>query len=130
MKPSKQDKRSDNAAERDAERLADEFVTTVAQDGVAFTFLAGDDYPIFTMHEAEVMPFWSSRKLAEQVQRDHPESRNFKIARIEFDQFHQAILPEMAEQGVLVGVNWSGRVLMGFDQPAEELLDALDEAMR
>ena len=129
MSAASRDDPSDDAAEQEAERLADEFVTTVAQGGVAFTFLAGNDYPIFTMHDAEVMPFWSSRKLAEQVQRDHPEYRNFKIARIEFDQFHQAILPEMAEQGVLIGVNWSGRVLMGFDQSAEELLDALDEAM-
>ena len=116
-------------AEREAQRLADEFVSTVAQQGEAFTFLTGEDYPIFTMHEAEVMPFWSSRKLAEQVQRDHAEYREFKIARVEFDRLHQTILPEMAEQGVLIGVNWSGKELMGFDQSADELLDALDEAM-
>jgi hypothetical protein len=116
-------------SEEDAERLADEFVKTVVEQDAAYTYQTGTEYPIFPMHGAEVMPFWSSQELAKQVQSDHEEYRDFKIARVDFDQFFHSLLPEMAEQGVLIGLNWSGRELIGFDQSAEDLMAALADEM-
>ncbi|MCG8586689.1 MAG: DUF2750 domain-containing protein [Pirellulales bacterium] len=115
--------------EQDAQQLADEFVKTVVAQGEAFVFQSGTDYPIFPMHGAEVMPFWSSRELARQVQQHHAEYADFKVARVDFDQFFHTMLPEMADQGVLIGLNWSGQELLGFDQSAEDLIDALAAEM-
>lgn len=116
-------------SEKDAEKLAEAFVAAVVEQGDAFTFRTGGDYPIFPMHGAEVMPFWSSQALAKRVQHDHLEYAEFKIARVDFEHFFHALLPEMAEQGVLIGLNWSGRELLGFDQSAEDLMAALAEKL-
>ena len=115
--------------EADAEQLAEEFVATVVERGEAFTFQTGEDYPIFPMHGAEVMPFWSTRDLAKQVKSEHAEYSEFRIARVDFEQFFHAILPEMAEQSVLIGLNWSGSDLLGFDQSAEDLMAAMAEKL-
>jgi hypothetical protein len=120
---------SGEMSEKDAQRLADEFVRTVAEQGAAYTFQTGGEYPIFPMHGAEVIPFWSSQALAKQVQKDHAEYRKFKIVRVDIEQLFGSLLPDMADEGVLIGLNWSGRELLGFDQSAEDLLAALDDEL-
>ena len=129
MNAANRDKDFNRPSEKDAQRLADEFVTTVVEQGVAFTFQTGENYPIFPMHGTEVMPFWSTRAMASKVQSDHAEYAEFRIARVDFEQFYHAVLPEMAEQGVLIGLNWSGRELIGFDQSAEDLMAALSDEL-
>ena len=60
---------------------------------------------------------------------EHAEYSEFRIARVDFEQFFHAILPEMAEQSVLIGLNWSGSDLLGFDQSAEDLMAAMAEKL-
>lgn len=66
------------------------------------------------------IPFWSKESRAARVV-DHVDAyRDFKVVRIDLDAWKSRWLPGMTEDGLLVGLNWSGERATGFDvEPAD-----------
>lgn len=66
------------------------------------------------------MPFWSLRSRAEKVIQNVPAYAGFTVAKIPLTEWRERWLPGMIDDGLLVGINWSGERAIGHDvQPAE-----------
>lgn len=90
-----------------------------ADEGVASAASSDDD-------NAVVLMFWSEAGAAERVRQAGFE--DFDVDRIELFDFLHRWLPGMAEDAVLVGVNWDAD-LLGTQGDALELAEAIAEAM-
>jgi hypothetical protein len=100
------------------------FKEQVVKEGKVFTVLEQGHPLIFRVHDHEAMPFWSSCSRLEKIQQAHPKYQNYQIAGYRFEQFLQW-LPHLAKDDIHIGVNWSGPKLVGYDIPAQDLIDAL-----
>lgn len=97
-----------------------EIVYVLASDGgVASSVSSQDD-------ESTVLMFWSNSEKAGQVKSKGFDE--FQIEEITLFDFLYRWLPGMAEDAVLVGVNWDDQ-LVGTEGEALELADAIGEAM-
>ncbi len=61
------------------------------------------------------MPFWSSRSRVERIIRTVPAYAGFQPDEISWEEFCSAWAPGMERDGLLVGVNWSGKLALGYD---------------
>ena len=61
------------------------------------------------------MPFWSSRSRGERAIRTNASWSGCRPRQISVAEFRQRWLPGMRRDGLLVGVNWSGERLTGYD---------------
>lgn len=76
--------------------------------------------------EAVVLLFWSDRAYAKRARKT--EFKEFEVAEISLFEFIFKWLSGMADDEVLVGVNWTGD-LIGLELDPEQLQDDLLEAM-
>ncbi len=90
------------------------FREQVAREGKVFTFTEGGDYLVFDIRGQEVVPFWSSRGRLVAVQKRLAKYRKYEICEMELREFLEW-LPELAEQRIHIGVNWSGERLTGYE---------------
>lgn len=60
-------------------------------------------------------PFWSSRSRAETIIATVPAYASFWPEEVTWADFCASWVPELAADGVLVGVNWSGPRALGYD---------------
>jgi hypothetical protein len=100
------------------------FKEQITKDSEVFTFFEQGNPLIFRVNGNDVMPFWSSRSRLEKIQEARPKYQNYQIADFRFEQFLQW-LPHLAKDDIYIGVNWSGLKLVGYDIPAQDLIDAL-----
>ena len=97
------------------------FVEQAIRHGEVFTFTEGGEYLIYKVHDHEVIPFWSSRARVDTAQQRHEKYRKYEISQLALDRFLRW-LPNMAEEHICIGVNWSGKNLTGYDLPANDVL--------
>jgi hypothetical protein len=97
------------------------FYEQVVAEKTVFTVVEQGDMPVFPVGGHEAVPFWSSRSRIARVQELHPKYRRFEILQIDFATFLTETLGDLEEQGVSVGVNWSGERLGGYDLTVAEL---------
>ena len=71
------------------------------------------------------MPFWSLRSRAERVVASVPAYAGFEIVEIDLTGFVERWLPDLAKNGLHVGLNWSGKRATGYDLPANDVLERL-----
>ena len=90
------------------------FKEQAVREGCVFTFKNGDFHLVFPVAGRDVWPFWSSRSRLVRIQRGHSKYREFEIVDIELSRFMDW-LPKMGKDGILIGVNWSGKRLTGSD---------------
>lgn len=65
-------------------------------------------------------PFWSSRSRVEKIIETVPAYAGFSPDEIDWDKFLSAWVPGLTRDGLLVGVNWSGKRAHGYDlEPAQ-----------
>jgi Protein of unknown function (DUF2750) len=65
-------------------------------------------------------PFWSSKARAEKVIASVPAYSIFQPFELELRVFLERWVPGLIEDGILVGINWSGASATGFDvEPAQ-----------
>jgi hypothetical protein len=105
---------------------ARKFYEQVVAEGQAFTFCAEGDLVVYPVGENEVVPFWSSRARLLTIQESHPKYRAYLIDETPLAEFRDAILLRLQAQGILVGVNWSGPRLTGYNLPVADLRRNLD----
>ena len=101
---------------------AAKFYEEVASTRRVFTVVEGDDYLVFPVSGKEVIPFWSSASRVERVQKTHPKYRAFARQELSLDDFIQKALPQLDEEGISIGVNWSGKRLTGYDVSVPDLI--------
>ena len=100
---------------------AQQFYEQVATDGRVFTFLEDDSYLVFRISDMDVIPFWSSRSRLDEVQNTHAKYRKYLADEISLDAFLTKTLPQLRDEQIRIGVNWSGQRLTGYDLSADEL---------
>ncbi|NLF32030.1 MAG: DUF2750 domain-containing protein [Planctomycetes bacterium] len=66
-------------------------------------------------------PFWSSRSRVERIIRTVPAYAGFEPHEISWENFCQRWVPGLKKDGILVGVNWSGKRAIGYDLDPEQL---------
>ncbi|GGT22141.1 DUF2750 domain-containing protein [Nonomuraea spiralis] len=76
------------------------------------------------------MPFWSSLAGVEKVIRTAPAYAAMEPREIGVDEWVGEWLPGLERDGLLVGVNWSGRRVVGWDLEVEHVLARLEAARR
>jgi hypothetical protein len=104
------------------------FREQVAADGKVYTFTEDGEYLVYPVHGREVIPFWSSRSRLEKIQERVPKYQRYDFREMPLPEFLRW-LPELGEQNIHIGVNWSGERLTGYDVSVKDLLAALEYEM-
>lgn len=96
------------------EVTADRQVWTVLEDGSCIAPHKPDG--------TRAMPFWSKGSRAKLVVDQVPAYHGLAIVSCPLAVWLGDLLPWLADQGVLVGVNWSGQDATGYDVTADDAL--------
>jgi hypothetical protein len=109
------------------------FREQVVAEGRVFTFTEGGELLVYPVRGGETVPFWSSRARLEAIQRRLPKYQQWEITELSLAKFW-ACLAKLEQEGIQVGVNWSGSQLTGYNVPVVQLragltywLDRLDK---
>lgn len=74
-------------------------------------------------HRAQ--PFWSSRSRAERIINTVPAYGGFEPYEVSWADFCSSWVPELLEAKLLVGVNWSGPRVVGYDMEPDRLVECV-----
>lgn len=97
---------------------ASAFYREVAARGSVWTIRDEGGYPApKTSSGQRAQPFWSSQSRAENIIATVPAYAGFVPEEIAWARFCASWVPGLAADGLLVGVNWSGRRATGYDLP-------------
>ena len=98
------------------------FYRDVAKTRVVWTVCDEGGYPAPKTSSAQrAQPFWSSLSRVEKIIKTVPAYAGFKPVEIPWDAFCSKWVPELTQDGLLVGVNWSGKRAVGYDIDPETL---------
>jgi hypothetical protein len=101
---------------------ASAFYRDVAKTRLVWTICDEGGYPApKTSSGQRAQPFWSSLSRVEKIIKTVPAYAGFKPVEISWDEFCSKWIPELTQDGLLVGVNWSGKGAVGYDMEAERL---------
>jgi hypothetical protein len=106
-----------------------QFKEQAVREGKVFTFTNGGEYLVFSVDGKEVIPFWSSQRRTETIQKSFPKYRAYEITEMSLAEFLQW-LPQLSQEQIHIGTNWSGKRLVGYDVSAQHLLAGLDYWMK
>lgn len=70
-----------------------------------------------------VMPFWSRGSRAQKIIENVPAYEGFRPRRIALGEWEDRWLPGIAQDGLLVGLNWHGESATGFDFTSQQVLE-------
>lgn len=105
---------------------ASAFYREVAEQGAVWTVRDDGGFPAPRNGSGvRSMPFWSLRSRAEAVVTNVPAYSTFELHEIPLAEFRDRWLPGLEEDGVLVGVNWSGERATGYDIEPATVISAL-----
>jgi hypothetical protein len=79
-----------------------------------------------TVDGQRAQPFWSKRSRAQRVIDNVPAYADFELVSIALDEWLDAWLPGLAKEGLLVGLNWSGRHATGYDLSVPDVIRNLE----
>ena len=101
---------------------ADAFYREALRDGRVWGIRDDNGFPApIAADGARAMPFWSLRSRAERAIATVDAYAGFQPVPIELGEFRSRWLPGLTEDGLLVGVNWSGARATGYDVAAAEV---------
>lgn len=99
------------------------FAAEVAQNRSLWTIRGSGGYPALeTAEGARAQPFWSSRALAAEVVATVPDYQGFEIVEISWEAFESRWAPGLEQDGIVVGINWSGPNASGYDWSADDVV--------
>ena len=102
----------------------DKFREQVATEERVFTFTDGADLLVYPARDGNTVPFWSSQARLVTIQKRLPKYRAYTVTELSLTDFFRR-LDRLERDGFLVGVNWSGAALVGYNVPAADLRAAL-----
>lgn len=95
------------------------FYAEATRDGCLWAVRDSAGFPAPKNGEGvRAMPFWSLRSRAEKVIADVPAFANFEPVKISLSDFRGTWLPNLTNNGLHVGLNWSGPRATGYDVAA------------
>jgi hypothetical protein len=100
------------------------FRREVSTDRQVWTLLEDDEY--IAPHKPDgtrAMPFWSKGSRAKLVVEQVAAYHGLTIVSFALEPWLTDLLPWLAEQSVLAGINWSGERALGYDVPAKDVLN-------
>lgn len=102
---------------------AAQFYQDVAKSKQLWTIADAGGYPApMTPSGQRSMPFWSTRARAERIIATVPAYYGFEPEELSWSAFVENWAPGLEEDGLLVGVNWSGANATGYDIKSAELV--------
>ena len=92
------------------------FYRDVAKTKTVWTIKDAGGYPApVTSSGKRSQPFWSTRSRIERIKKAAPDYAEFEPVEISWDDFRDNWLTKLEQDGLLVGVNWSGKNVTGYD---------------
>lgn len=92
------------------------FFTELAASSSVWTIEDADGIPAPKTAEGErTMPFWSKQSRAERIIETVPAYSGFTTRQVPLDEWKGRWLPGLKTDGLLVGLNWSGKTATGYD---------------
>jgi hypothetical protein len=108
----------------------DGFFEEAMAGGRVHTFSENGNYIVYEVKGSEIIPFWSSLARMEAIRSEIPKYAKFGIQTLELPAFLSEMLSRMDEEGILVGLNWTGNRLTGFNAEPEEVKRNFESRMR
>lgn len=93
-----------------------------------WTFTEEGDYLVIPVNEGEAIPFWSSKSRLMKICSYHAKYSRYEKASLTFAEFLK-MLERLSAEKISIGVNWSGKRMVGYDVQAEDLLTQLRSAI-
>ena len=97
------------------------FYKEVGKTQVLYTLKDDRGFPApITSSGRRAQPFWSSRSRVERIQSYAPAYSEFQVFEVSWNDFCRDFIPSFEHADLLVGVNWSGKNVTGYDlEPAD-----------
>ena len=106
------------------------FYRDVAKTRIVWTIKDSGGYPApMTSSGKRSHPFWSSESRIRRIQKLAPAYAGFELVEISWQDFRDEWLPGLEKDGLLVGVNWSGKDVTGYDLDPAWVRDAIESAI-
>jgi len=105
----------------------DKFKQQVVAEQQVWTFTDDGHYLVFPVREGEAIPFWSSQTRLTKVCSYRPKYSGYQKVWLPLTKFLE-LLSRLSADNLCVGVNWSGKRLVGYDVSADSLLKGLLDA--
>jgi hypothetical protein len=70
----------------------------------------------------QAMPFWSKRSRADRITQNVRAFAGMEPFEITLEEWRDKWLPDLEQDGIRVGLNWSGKRAVGYDIPVADLL--------
>jgi hypothetical protein len=98
------------------------FARDVAKTRRLWTLNDDGGFPApLTSSGVRAQPFWSSLARVKRIIRVVPAYSGFRPHELSWDEFRDHWLPELAKEGMRIGVNWSGSRAIGYDIDPKEV---------
>ncbi|GAA0656611.1 DUF2750 domain-containing protein [Rheinheimera tangshanensis] len=95
------------------------FYKDVAKNKKVWTIRDEGGYPApKTRTGQRSQPFWSTLSRVQKIIKNVPAYNGFEPVELSWDEFRDKWLPGLTKDGLLVGVNWSGKNATGYDLDA------------
>lgn len=95
------------------------FYKDVAKNKKVWTIRDEGGYPApKTRTGQRSQPFWSTLSRVQKIIKNVPAYNDFEPVELSWDEFRDKWLPGLTKDGLLVGVNWSGKNATGYDLDA------------
>lgn len=102
------------------------FYDEARREGQVWTVRDADGFPApETSGGSRAMPFWSKRSRVERIVATVPAYDSFDIVAIPLVDFEGRWLPGLERDGLLVGINWSGKRATGYDVAPTAVMQTL-----
>lgn len=100
---------------------ADAFYAEALRAGQVWAIRDESGFPAPRTPAGRAMPFWSARSRAVQVIETVDDYAAFEPVPLTLEQWRNRWLPGLAEDGLRVGLNWSGARAVGYDLAPHEV---------
>jgi hypothetical protein len=103
------------------------FFTEAVASGTVWTLKDEGGYPAPMNGSGQrAQPFWSKQSRAQKIVDNAPAYAGFQVVAVPLAEFEGEWLGELQRDGLLVGVNWSGKRVLGYDYPPPDVARRLD----
>lgn len=100
------------------------FYKQVAEIGKLWTCKDDDGIPApLKSNGRRSMPFWSSISRIEKIIKTVPAYSDFEPHELTWQSFKEDWVPGLKKDGLLIGVNWSGKNATGYDLEPEDVVN-------
>jgi hypothetical protein len=98
------------------------FYREVAKTRTLWTINDAGGFPAPKTTAGRAQPIWSSRSRAERIIASVPAYGAFEPVKVPWKEFAAKWVPGLTEDGIHIGLNWSGPRATGYDLTPEEVV--------